>query len=198
MNKISPDLAAAILAGFNLAAEMVEESPMTVPTSVAAFFQIHGADVRKILEEMSAEPVVVPKAGQAVFTLYQRGRDELARRGADLHESMLNPQNHFYGRMAMDRPAVRAHVRSGNGPVDVKGIMDNAIRNASNGWSVDHEALTAVRDAMVALIDSDKNCDLARYYTYTRRGLETPQEGEKRIRDAEDRRYRNLARVWGD
>jgi hypothetical protein len=198
MNKISPDMAAAILAGFNLADEMVIDSPASVPTSVAAFFRIHGADVRRILEEMSQEP-------------------EALRRGREVHKSMTNPQNHFYAKAAEVNAyeitefrlgsdfayqsvadSTGVSVPSGNCPVDVKGIMDNAIRNARNGWPVDPEALTAARDATLALIESDKGYDLARYHTYTRRGLEKPEEGEKRIRDAENRRYRNLSRVWGD
>lgn len=64
MKKISAPLAAAILAGFDAAASEAKPVNLGIPTSILAFFAVHGDDVRRLLVDLSepesgADPVAI-------------------------------------------------------------------------------------------------------------------------------------------
>jgi hypothetical protein len=73
MNKISAPVAAAILAGFDAAANECRNSgPMPIPTAIQAFFHVHGDDVRQLLMDLSEPESGADPAAIDPMTLVER------------------------------------------------------------------------------------------------------------------------------
>lgn len=126
MTKISAPLAAAILAGFDAAASECKPVNLGIPTSILAFFSVHGDDVRQLLMELS-EPD--PPALTDVHTLANACHAVLSHRygGLPTHGWLRDTPESRKALASLAELVLNVPARGSEGAVALISTLDESI-----------------------------------------------------------------------